>query len=245
MRKIVLLLALLMVISCEQKIGGDTDEHGCLIGAGYTWCEAKQKCLRTWEETCEEDVTFCNADEDCIPMPGCHPLSCINSKFENNYEKPEACTLMFNEDAAYNDEDCGCKNNKCINLNLKEEAITEESEVIEPVEEVIEEKENTEEYCSELGGVLEDECSPPAASVFSVEGKLCCLDFKLTEGEARRSAEDNCGSLKDSYFYNEETHTWWFDLQEEKQGCSPACVVDEVHNTAEINWRCTGAYHIE
>lgn len=33
-------------------IGGQEDEHGCLIGAGYSWCEAKQKCLRVWEEEC-------------------------------------------------------------------------------------------------------------------------------------------------------------------------------------------------
>ena len=36
-------------------IGGDKDEHGCLIAAGYSWCEEKEKCLRTWEEECEED----------------------------------------------------------------------------------------------------------------------------------------------------------------------------------------------
>ena len=35
-------------------IGGDTDFHGCLIAAGYSWCEAQQKCLRTWEEPCDE-----------------------------------------------------------------------------------------------------------------------------------------------------------------------------------------------
>ena len=33
-------------------IGGDKDAHGCLIAAGYSWCEVKQKCLRTWEEPC-------------------------------------------------------------------------------------------------------------------------------------------------------------------------------------------------
>lgn len=38
----------------EPLIGGDTDEGGCLIGAGYSWCEIKQKCLRVWEEPCEE-----------------------------------------------------------------------------------------------------------------------------------------------------------------------------------------------
>lgn len=33
-------------------VGNDRDEHGCIGSAGYTWCEAKQKCLRTWEEAC-------------------------------------------------------------------------------------------------------------------------------------------------------------------------------------------------
>jgi hypothetical protein len=32
--------------------GSDRDAHGCIGSAGYTWCEAKQKCLRQWEEPC-------------------------------------------------------------------------------------------------------------------------------------------------------------------------------------------------
>lgn len=40
-----------------KVIGGDKDEHGCLGPAGYSWCEAKQKCLRVWEEACtNEDI---------------------------------------------------------------------------------------------------------------------------------------------------------------------------------------------
>jgi hypothetical protein len=38
----------------EEIVGGDIDEHGCLIGAGYSWCEPKGICLREWEEACEE-----------------------------------------------------------------------------------------------------------------------------------------------------------------------------------------------
>lgn len=34
-------------------IGGDKDAGGCLIGAGYSWCQIKNKCLRVWEEKCE------------------------------------------------------------------------------------------------------------------------------------------------------------------------------------------------
>ncbi len=40
----------------ENVVGGDRDEHGCIGSAGYSWCEAKQKCLRVWEEECEPAV---------------------------------------------------------------------------------------------------------------------------------------------------------------------------------------------
>lgn len=37
----------------ENMVGNDRDEHGCIGSAGYTWCQAKNKCLRTWEEKCQ------------------------------------------------------------------------------------------------------------------------------------------------------------------------------------------------
>jgi len=36
----------------QNVVGNDKDEHGCIGSAGYAWCEAKQKCLRSWEEEC-------------------------------------------------------------------------------------------------------------------------------------------------------------------------------------------------
>jgi hypothetical protein len=33
-------------------VGCDSDAHGCKPSAGYSWCAAKQKCLRSWEEPC-------------------------------------------------------------------------------------------------------------------------------------------------------------------------------------------------
>lgn len=45
----------------HNLIGGDKDEHGCLIAAGYTWCDYQQECLRPWEKSCnptaELDIT--------------------------------------------------------------------------------------------------------------------------------------------------------------------------------------------
>jgi len=41
-----------------QKIGGDKDKHGCMIAAGYSWCEKKQKCIRPWEEVCDPKASI-------------------------------------------------------------------------------------------------------------------------------------------------------------------------------------------
>ena len=51
-----LVMSIALITGCAGKtgtlVGNDTDEHGCKASAGYSLCEAKQKCLRTWEENC-------------------------------------------------------------------------------------------------------------------------------------------------------------------------------------------------
>lgn len=53
------------------------------------------------------------------------------------------------------------------------------------------------------------------------------------------------GDLTDQYMYNENSKTWWIDLDIrpgfDKDYCYPACVVFQEEERAEINWRCTGA----
>ncbi len=65
----------------------------------------------------------------------------------------------------------------------------------------------------------------------------------MSEKRARSIAETSeCvkdGVLKDKAIYNENSKTWWIDLDIEKPGCNPACVVYE-DETVETNWRCTG-----
>ncbi|MBU0536571.1 MAG: hypothetical protein KKE20_06405, partial [Nanoarchaeota archaeon] len=49
----ILLMTALIAAGCfDKSIGGETDEHGCIIGAGYSWCESESKCLRIWEGLC-------------------------------------------------------------------------------------------------------------------------------------------------------------------------------------------------
>jgi len=57
------ILILATIVACTKTepaptlVGADKDEHGCIGSAGYSWCEEKQKCLRSWEETCEATTT--------------------------------------------------------------------------------------------------------------------------------------------------------------------------------------------
>ena len=36
-------------ITEQPRVGGDTDEHGCLMAAGETWSEIKQGCVQVFE----------------------------------------------------------------------------------------------------------------------------------------------------------------------------------------------------
>ncbi|NQT73951.1 MAG: hypothetical protein HQ553_14480 [Chloroflexi bacterium] len=75
-----------------------------------------------------------------------------------------------------------------------------------------------------------------------------CIDTEngaqMTIEEALQIAQDSeCGkdgTIKSTYMCNPDTGTWWIDLEIEKEGCNPACVVEIDDRTAEINWRCTG-----
>jgi len=60
--------------------------------------------------------------------------------------------------------------------------------------------------------------------------------------EARGIARNSeCGdNLKGTATCNPDTGTWWIDLETDRQGCNPACVVSVVTGGAAINWRCTG-----
>jgi len=55
-----------------------------------------------------------------------------------------------------------------------------------------------------------------------------------------KDSECSQGAFKTTHYCNENTNTWWIDLELEKEGCNPACVINTETKTAEINWRCTG-----
>lgn len=87
--------------------GGDKDEHGCIGSAGYVWCENKQKCLRTWEESCEETQGV------VCKLETCHGL---DIKCGSN--PPDFCTTMYGMgDKCLRYAKCGIQNGKCQQID--------------------------------------------------------------------------------------------------------------------------------
>jgi hypothetical protein len=46
-----------------HSIGGANDANGCLVSAGYSWCEANSECIRSWITPCEDNYDDCS---DCF-----------------------------------------------------------------------------------------------------------------------------------------------------------------------------------
>ena len=95
-------------------------------------------------------------------------------------------------------------------------------------------------------------CAPPTAQPAlptSPATDDVCTDkqtgARMSYDEAVQIAENSeCtkqGRLKDTHFCNENTGTWWIDMEADEPGCMPACVINVNDKSAEINWRCTGA----
>jgi hypothetical protein len=64
-----ILLSLLQIFSVYSQYngnvmpGGNMDANGCIMSAGYTWCESSQICLRQWETVCQDNFIDC---DDCL-----------------------------------------------------------------------------------------------------------------------------------------------------------------------------------
>ena len=109
-------------------------------------------------------------------------------------------------------------------------------------------------WTEELESLCVDNCGNGICEEIVCQGERCpcsenwetCLD--CINPDYLEIAEDSeCGQkgdLNSTYFYNDNSRTWWIDLnvypEFAKSNCNPACVVSEENLTAEINWRCTG-----
>lgn len=69
-------------------VGGDIDQYGCIGSAGYTWCAVKNKCLRSWEESCGKQDDSAGGANCKVYYDGCNTCS------RSYVGGPAMCTLM-------------------------------------------------------------------------------------------------------------------------------------------------------
>jgi len=93
-------------------IGGDRDDNDCIASAGYTWCEKRSECVRSWmldgewDDECTVEPTVVGDDQDendCIASAGytwCEKQSkCVRS-WELQGEWDEECTTETTSDSS-------------------------------------------------------------------------------------------------------------------------------------------------
>jgi len=123
MKKIILttlLIGTLLLVGCgrgEELIGGETDEHGCLGPAGYTWCEAKEKCLRMWEEVCDSSAPINTLSELIIRLKAYNNengVMLVSSETEFNWMLKEGDPLKIKGESLSADEISGEAHEKLV-----------------------------------------------------------------------------------------------------------------------------------
>ena len=76
-----------------MMVGNDSDEHGCKASAGYTYCDKKSKCIRSWEENCT-NVKI---------MPSTASATAIARLGIKNCNESEGCTIVLKETGSGNE----------------------------------------------------------------------------------------------------------------------------------------------
>merc|ERR1712196_591126 len=76
------------------------DQYGCIISAGFHWCEPLNKCLRPWEEKCEAapDAPISSTTDVAMPGSGRDPYGCIPSAGYRWCAALDKCLRPFEED---------------------------------------------------------------------------------------------------------------------------------------------------
>ncbi|OGT08066.1 MAG: hypothetical protein A2X78_04570 [Gammaproteobacteria bacterium GWE2_37_16] len=67
--------------------------------------------------------------------------------------------------------------------------------------------------------------------------------MSFTEAQQIASASKECvkvGKFKKNHWCNEISGTWWIGLHTKKTNCSPACVINIVDKSADVNYMCMG-----
>ena len=81
----------------EKPIGGDKDDHGCLVGAGYSWNDSRQQCVRSWEVPMMEEAE--SAVKSQLAIKYNKPLADVSAKVTKIDDSHMAGTVKFSSAA--------------------------------------------------------------------------------------------------------------------------------------------------
>jgi len=261
-----IIISTILFAGCvEKQIGGERDAHGCLGAAGYTWNESASACIRTWELT-ENQIKAAKIAVDHVGYeknltiievavarcPGCFSVTLEKGKDRlkvqiDNWEvkeqslTPDECIAQSGRTVNIVGDDT-CEDNETnlgevtgfISPNICCKKISNFQDCVDagyPVMESYPRQCRTADDRAFTEG--EVTCSAPTGESMSLfDAMLVCKDSEC------------CSQVKEPYesfsHCNDNTGTWWIDLDIEKEGCFPECVVNIAEETAEINWLCTG-----
>jgi hypothetical protein len=90
-----------------SPVGGENDAHGCLIGAGYTWCDSQQSCIRSWETPCPDNKVSLPTD----PLPPAYTTFHVSGPV--GAVCPEVMCMMYCGNG-YVQDTRGCQLCSCI-----------------------------------------------------------------------------------------------------------------------------------
>ena len=111
----------------NKLIGGGKDEHGCLIAAGYSWCEASQKCIRAWEENCSIEQKACTMEAKLCPDgsavgrtgPNCEFAPCPESNQIVNETAECKCPEGYRKQGDVCKPECYYNTPRCMKPSLE------------------------------------------------------------------------------------------------------------------------------
>ena len=197
---VVIIILSLVYNSNNEAIGGQTDSHGCLGPAGYSWNESIGACLREWEL----DLSKREAAKIAI-APISYPVTILEVE---TLKCPGCFKIKLQRNDNRNTVDIELSNWKTVsNLECKNYSYSdcpEKCAVCPPCEVCSSLSCNSKEFCDSIGfnESWRNSTKPPACNYESETKSYikkepnCVINFLCTQGSKAFSDSCGCGCEK-------------------------------------------------
>ena len=190
-----------------------------------------EMAIECWDE--ETGKVRDRAGEACVNSGG-EITTSLCCKSTGDY--PNLCLIGpcgCSPDNSYEAKICDCGEGKCFDGNTCVPEVYSFNDCIKAGYPVME---SYPRQCKTLDGRTftegEEHCIAPTGESMSL--------FEAMQIAIISECGDQLKDYLEFSMCNADTGTWWIDLDIEKEGCNPACVVNIATKEAGTNWRCMG-----